>query len=84
MRIIPVGNALSLFLAITFSICIVWGLFTPASMHMHGAWEPLLPGFQFISASSFVIGLVESYLYGWYAALVFVPLYNLFTKKQAA
>ncbi len=84
MRIIPVGNALSLFLVFTFTICIVWGLLTPASMHMHGAWEPLLPGFHFISLSSFLIGLVETYLYGWYAAIVFVPLYNLFNTKKAA
>lgn len=53
-------------------------------MHMHAAWEPLLPGFHFISLPSFLIGLVETYLYGWYAALVFVPLYNLFDKKKAA
>ena len=83
MRIIPVGNALSLFLAFTFTVCIVWGLFAPASMHMHAAWEPLLPGFNFISLPSFLIGLVETYLYGWYAAIVFVPLYNLFEKKKA-
>ena len=26
------------------------------------------------------IGLVESYLYGWYFALIFVPLYRKFDK----
>ncbi len=83
MRIVPVGNALSIFLAVTFTICVVWGLATPVSMHMHGAWEPLLPGFRWISFPSFLIGLIEAYLYGWYVALVFVPLYNFFNRKNA-
>jgi len=83
MRVVPTGNALSLFLLITFTLCILWGLATPASMHMHQAWEPLLPGFRFISFPSFLIGAVETYAYGWYAALVFVPLYNLFNRSGA-
>lgn len=83
MRIIPVGHALSLFLAITYSICVAWGLVTPMGMHMHGAWEPLLPGFHWITLPSFLIGLVEAYLYGWYTAVVFVPLYNFFSKRAA-
>ena len=50
---------------------------------MHGAWEQFLPGFKFISVSSFFVGLVGSYLYGWYIALVFVPLYRLFNRNSA-
>ncbi len=83
MKIIPTGHALSLFLAITFTLCIVWGLFTPANLHMHRAWEQLMPGFHFISLPSFALGFVEAYLYGWYAAVVFVPLYNFFNKQTA-
>jgi hypothetical protein len=47
---------------------------------MHAAWESLLPDFSFISVPSFFLGLIESYLYGWYIALVFVPLYNYFNR----
>ena len=50
---------------------------------MHGAWEQLLPGFEFISVSSFFLGLLESYAYGWYIAIVFVPLYRLFNRQTA-
>lgn len=82
MRLIPTGHALSIFLAITFTLCIGWGLVTPASLHMHGAWEQLLPGFKFISVSSFFIGLLGSYIYGWYIAIVFVPLYRLFNRHK--
>ncbi len=81
MRIKPVGHALSLFIAISFVACVVWGLLTPLPMHMHTAWEALLPGFTWLSPSGFVIGLVESYLYGWWIALIYVPLYNWFSKS---
>ena len=84
MRILPVGHALSLFLAITFTICVVWGLATPMSMHMHDAWQPLLPGFHWISFPAYLIGLIEAYLYGWYAAVVFVPLYNFFARRAVS
>ena len=83
MRLIPTGHALSIFLAITVSLCIAWGLVAPPNLHMHGAWEQLLPGFEFISVSSFFLGLLESYAYGWYIAIVFVPLYRLFNRQTA-
>jgi len=38
----------------------------------------LLPGFEWISWKSFLLGAVESYGYGWYIALIWVPLYNFF------
>jgi len=28
-----------------------------------------------------LIGLVESYGYGWYLALIWVPLYNVFSAR---
>ncbi len=80
-QILATGNALSLFLAISFLLCVAWGLATPYAMHMHGAWAPLLPGFKWLTPLGFIIGLIESYLYGWYIALVFVPLYRLFSKS---
>ncbi|VAV98681.1 hypothetical protein MNBD_ALPHA06-285 [hydrothermal vent metagenome] len=73
-----IGHACALFLAISFVTCIAWGLLTPQPMHMHEAWKSLLPGFVWLTPVGFAIGLVESYLYGWWIALVFVPLYNRF------
>lgn len=84
MRIIPVGHALSLFLVITFGLCVLWGLVTPTNLHMHGAWEMMMPGFHWLSLPAFIIGAVWAYLYGWYTALVFVPLYNFFNRSKAA
>lgn len=84
MRIVPVGHSLSLFLVITFAICIAWGLLTPSAMHMHQAWEMMMPGFHWLSLPAVLIGLAWAYAYGWYAAIVFVPIYNLFNKKKVA
>jgi hypothetical protein len=75
-----IGHATSLFLAITFTMCVVFDLLAPAHA-MYQAWRALLPGFTSISWSSFFIGLVESYGYGWFFALIWVPLYNVFALR---
>jgi hypothetical protein len=41
----------------------------------------VLPGFQLLSWSRFFLGLVESLASGWYFALLFGPLYNLFAAR---
>lgn len=80
-RLVPLGHALSLFLAITFVLCVLWGLATPPALHMHRAWEALLPGFEWLSLQGFLYGLIGAYLYGWYTAVVFVPLYRFFVRR---
>lgn len=72
-----VGHATSLFLAITFTLCVAFDLLFPAHA-MYESWQKLLPGFEWISWQSYFLGLVESYGYGWYFALVWVPIYNAF------
>jgi hypothetical protein len=71
------GHATSLMLAISFVICVAFDLMFPEHA-MYEAWIKLLPGFEWISWKSFFIGLVESYLYGWYFVLIWVPIYNFF------
>jgi hypothetical protein len=75
-----IGHATSLFLAITFTVCVVFDLFFPAHA-MYQAWRALLPGFTWISWPSFFVGFVESYGYGWFFALIWVPLYNVFALR---
>jgi len=74
------GHATSLFLAITFVLCVGFDLAFP-QLAMYRSWQALLPGFTWISWSSFLLGLVESYGYGWYLTLIWVPLYNVFTAR---
>lgn len=76
-----VGHASSLFLAITFAVCVAFDLLFPAHA-MYQAWQKLLPGVEWISWKSFFIGLVESYGYGWYFTLIWVPLYNVFSRRS--
>jgi hypothetical protein len=70
------GLATSLFLAIAFSLCVAFDLWFP-SHAMYGSWLKLLPGFEWLSWKTFTLGLVESYGYGWFIALIWVPLYNV-------
>lgn len=79
--IVAAGHALSLFLVISYLICIGFGLFVPTEMRMYEAWAPLLPGFEWLTLSGFLFGLVGAYVYGWYIALMFVPLYRYFSNR---
>ncbi|KAA8981966.1 DUF5676 family membrane protein [Halospina sp. K52047b] len=82
LRIAALGNSLSLLLAITYLLCVGFGMLAPEALRMYEAWAPLLPGFEWLTWSGFFIGLVEAYLYGWYLAVVFVPLYRWFSKSE--
>ena len=79
--VFALGMSLGLFFALTFVLCVVFDLLFP-SLAMNPVWAPLLPGFVWISWSSFALGLIESVAYGWYIALVFGPLYNLFVGRH--
>ncbi|MEO1138110.1 MAG: DUF5676 family membrane protein [Pseudomonadota bacterium] len=72
--------ALGVLLSLSFVICVVFGLLFPGAT-MYQAWLPLLPGVSWISWPSFVLGLIETFAYGWYIALVFVPAYNYFAPR---
>ncbi len=76
LSILRVGLVLGLFLVISYALCVGYGLLVPEQFRMHTAWEALLPGFTWLSPASFIIGLVESFAYGFYISVVFVPIYN--------
>jgi 2TM family of unknown function (DUF5676) len=74
-----VALAMGSFLALTYVFCVAYDL--AFNQHMYEVWLKLLPGFTWISWPSFLLGLGESFLYGIYFGLVFVPLYNFFHGK---
>jgi hypothetical protein len=80
--LLAVGHASSLFLAVTFAICVGFDLLFPERA-MYQSWQALLPGFEWLSWPGFLLGLVESYGYGWYFALIWVPLYNFFALRAS-
>lgn len=76
--VFALGMGLALFLVISYVLCIIGYLLFPSLPIEHSALSIFLPGFTLLSWSSFLLGLVESFGYGWYVALIFGPLYNLF------
>lgn len=80
ISLLAVGYATSLFLSLSFTLCVAWDLLLP-EMAMYRTWQALLPGFEWLSWKSFLLGVVEAYGYGWCFALVWVPLYNFFVAR---
>ena len=78
--LIVFGLSLGLFLAITYVLCVGFDLIFPGQA-MYQNWLRLLPGFTWLTWPSFVLGLVESFAYGWYVALIFCPLFNFFAAR---
>ena len=75
VSLLAIGHATSFLLAVSFTLCIGFDLLFPEHA-MYRAWQDLVPGFEWLSWKSFFLGLVETYAYGWYFALVWVPVYN--------
>lgn len=75
--------SLATFSAVSFVICVIFGLVTPSSLHMSGFLEQVLPGFRWLTLGGFLIGFLEAALYGAYAGLVFTPIHNAFARRWA-
>lgn len=73
--------ALGLFGALTFVVCVLYGLIVPESLHMTGFLEQVLPGFRWLTFSGFVIGLAESFLYGVYGGLAYGAIHNALARR---
>lgn len=76
ISLLGVGHATSLTLAISFALCVAFDLLLPEHA-MYETWQKLLPGFEWISWKSFFLGVIEAYGYGWFFALIWVPIYNI-------
>lgn len=84
LNIKVVSWSLGIFAAISFVLCVIYGLIAPASLHMAPFLEQVLPGFKWLTFWGFGLGLLESFLYGVYAGLVFVPVYNGLCRRWGA
>jgi hypothetical protein len=83
VRMLPMlvlGMALSLFLVISYLICIAT-YFIPWLPISHAMLTLFLPGFVLLNWENFLLGLLESFAWGWFFALIFVPLYNFFVLR---
>lgn len=68
-----VGHATSLFLAITYMLCVGLDLAFPQHAKFE-AWRTPFSGFEWLTWKGFGIDLAESYGYGWYFALLWAPI----------
>lgn len=75
---------LACWMAISFTICVIGGVLAPSLPIPHRTLELLLPGFSWISPTAFVLGFVESFVYGAYVGLLFVLLHNFFARRWDA
>src|SRR5947209_7161012 len=83
-RTIPVlalGLSLSAFFGFSYVVCVLGYLFLSDLPVEHSALAIFLPGFTLFSWRSFLLGLVESFGWGWYIALVLGTLYNFFVRR---
>ena len=76
-----VSWSLGLFAAVSFVVCVIYGLIVPPTLHMASFLESVLPAFKWLTPVGFFLGLIESFLYGVYAGLVYVPLYNFLARR---
>lgn len=81
LPIFAFGLSLSAFLAVSFVFCIAGYLIAPGLPIRHEALSFFLPGFDLLNRWTYLFGLVESYLWGWYIAVVFGSLYNYFARR---
>lgn len=78
--ILPLGLGLSLFLSISYVLCVLFGIFL-AEGSLHHQLLELLPGFTWLTWAGFIAGLAWTIAAAWYAAFVFAPLYNYFASR---
>ena len=79
--VLAFGMSLSLFFVISYVICIIGYLIFPSLPINHAALAIFLPGFELLTWQTFLLGLIESFAFGWYIALIFGVLYNFFVLR---
>ena len=78
------GTIFSLFLLISYAACILFGLLVPLGLEMHRAWGPWLPGFEWLTLRGVMAGAAWCIVYGFWTALLFIPLHRLVGKLFGA
>ena len=71
----------ALFAGISFVLCVAWGALVPPSVHGSRFLEMTLPGFQWLTFGSVVLGVVETLVIGAYAGLLFTLIHNAVARR---
>ncbi|MCC7482152.1 MAG: hypothetical protein IT541_11585 [Hyphomicrobiales bacterium] len=75
--------SLGLFLVIAYIACVILYFLFPDLFLNHVILSVILPGFKLLDWRGFLLGLIETFGYGWVVALVFGPLFNFFSARQS-
>ncbi len=72
ISLLTFAAALSSFMVLSYVICVIGYLLLPDWLMIpHNSLELSLPGFKLLTLGSFVLGVLEVLIFGWYVALVF-------------
>lgn len=78
-----VTQSVSSFTAISFVLCVGYGLLAPVAFHPAWLLEAVLPGFTWLTVGGFLLGLIESALYGAFAGTLYSALHNYFARRAS-
>jgi hypothetical protein len=78
--LVPLGFSLSIFLTITFVLCAIGNLI-PGLEGVHFL-SALYPNVDWTKPAPLIAGVIWAIFTGWYVALVFGSLYNLFCRYR--
>ena len=76
LRPLQLGLSLGTFLVLWYVACLVVAIVIP-DRGLHQAWLQFFPGFTW-TPLGMLIGVVESFVYGFFSGLVFAPIANYF------
>jgi hypothetical protein len=76
-----IASSAAVLLALSFVLCVAFGLVAPEGFHMKALLEAALPGFRWISPGAFFLGLIESLLWGLYLGGGFAWIHNLLARR---
>ncbi len=82
ISVIAFGISLSIFIALSYALCILFYVLFPATAEQHVLLSLFLPWLKVLTWPGFLLGLAASAVGGWYVALVFGPLYNFFAARS--
>lgn len=80
LRPIPLALSLGSFLVVAYLACLALALIVP-DRGLHTPWLQFYPGFAW-TLPGILIGLIESFVYGFVSGLVFAPIFNFFNGER--
>lgn len=81
--VVSAGSALSLFFLLTYALVVIGYLVDPHLPLARAMLRAFIPGATQVSPSDMFGGAVFAFAWGWYIAVVGVPLYNFFLARKA-